>query len=872
MKDLLIILLLLCASSLSAQVTEEYSNTPLSEIFSSLDQKYGIKISYDPNLVLGVKSTVSLKNVSKKECLALVLKNTQFSFTRVKSNFYSIHPSKVKWDLAGVILGAEGTPLVYAKLRVVNTNKGTYSDEKGAYALSYLSDVAPDIEISVFGHYKQTVSAAVLQKSPNVTMKLNIVDYPEVVVEYLTEGIYADQEISALSIRPKELGALPGTTESDVFQLLQSVPGINSASSTVNEIQIRGGTADQNRILWDGIPIYHPGHFNGMISSINPNIVHQANLHRGVYDPYFGGKVSGLMDLHSIDFVPKKTHANASINMLQADLFMETPLSKSTAFLFSYRRSYMDLWKSPTYSKYAERVYQETEILSEGSYSEDPEFVGQNVPQVEVFNNFVYSDLNGKFIYQPSNKTLLTVSGMFTNNLLYYSQIDLGDDETLINELSTTNIGFSTHYNQKWNDRWSSDLLGSFARYIYQYGYELSSLDNDIIEIDEYIGKSNDVTHGGFNWVNKFAINENATFDFGYQFKYNAVNYELQDNADEDSVISVGANQGLSNVVHFNYTYQKGNWIAKMGARGVYMTAADGFKVEPRMYLQYNLSAQLALKTSFGLQNQFISQIDQLDDQQLGLSNRVWVMVDSVDIPVVESQLLDLGIVFKHKGWYLELEAYRKRLSNIVMFSDNPVLSSGLVRGDAISRGIDVLVKKRWKNYRSWISYSLSEVQYNFEDLQEGPFFAPFNQTHTLNWGHSLKWRDFEFSSSFKIATGMSYTPLLDVVPETNIGPDPDPEDLFSLVYGGLYSEKLPIFHQLDLTVMYRVFKNPDKPWQLKIGVSCFNAYNQSNVLSRSYNIEVNDDDPNNPIVEAYAIDKYYLGITPNAVIRIEFN
>ena len=67
------------------------------------------------------------------------------------------------------------------------------------------------------------------------------------------------------------------------------------------------------------------------------------------------------------------------------------------------------------------------------------------------------------------------------------------------------------------------------------------------------------------------------------------------------------------------------------------------------------------------------------------------------------------------------------------------------------------------------------------------------------------------------------------------------------------------------------VFQNPDRPWQLKIGVSFFNVYNQVNVLNRTYDLEVDIDDPDNPLIDAYAIDKYYLGFTPNAVIRIDF-
>lgn len=871
MKQLFTVFLFLNIWSANCQITEEFSALPLAEVFDRLDKKYGIKISYDPALIEGIKCTALLKDVSKKEGLKLILKNTQLSFLRVKSNYYSLQPSKVHWKISGYILDPKGIPLPFAKLRVRYTNIGTHSNDKGFYSFDYASDLAPEIEITVFGHYRKIVSAALLKKTPNIKMRQNIVDYPEVLVEYLTEGIYADQEVSALSIRPKELGALPGTTEPDVFQLVQSVPGINSASSTVNEIQIRGGTADQNRILWDGIPIYHPGHFNGMISSINPNIVHQANLHRGTYSPYYGGKVSGLMDLHSIDFIPNKFKANASVNMLQADAFIETPLSKKTALLLSFRRSYMDLWKSPTYKRYAQRVYQETAILSEGEYGDDPDFDGESLNEFEVYNEFIYSDINGKFIYKPSDKTLFTFSGMLTNNQLNYSQNVYENQEELTNDLSTANYGFSTHLKHKWNERWSSDLLASFARYNYQYNFQISSVYEDITEIEEYVEKSNVVLHSGLNWSNSFLINAHNIFAFGYQFKYNSVNYGIQESEDEDTFSSLGDNSGVSNVLHLNYTHKKGKWLAKLGARGVYMSAASALKLEPRAYLQYSVSPRLSFKTSFGLQNQFISQIDQLDEQQLGLSNRVWVMVDGTDIPIVGSRLFDLGAVFKAKGWYVELEAYRKDMSNIVMFSDDIALSSGLARGDGISRGIDLLVKKRWKNYRTWVSYSLSEVQYNFEDLSEEPFFAPFNQTHTLKWGSSFKWRGFEFSSAFKIASGKAYTPLADVAEELEPGPDPSPNELYNLVYGSLFSRKLPLFHQLDLTVMYNVFQNPDRPWQLKIGVSFFNVYNQVNVLNRTYDLEVDIDDPDNPLIDAYAIDKYYLGFTPNAVIRIDF-
>ena len=75
----------------------------------------------------------------------------------------------------------------------------------------------------------------------------------EVVLEdYLTLGIYKKKD-GSLEIRSQELDILPGLTEPDILQALQALPGIQSINETVSNINVRGGTHDQNLILWDGI-------------------------------------------------------------------------------------------------------------------------------------------------------------------------------------------------------------------------------------------------------------------------------------------------------------------------------------------------------------------------------------------------------------------------------------------------------------------------------------------------------------------------------------------------------------------------------------------------------------------------------------------
>lgn len=60
-----------------------------------------------------------------------------------------------------------------------------------------------------------------------------------------------------------EFGILPGLIEPDILQTVQALPGIKSIDETVSDINVRGGTNDQNLILWNGIKMYQSGHFLG---------------------------------------------------------------------------------------------------------------------------------------------------------------------------------------------------------------------------------------------------------------------------------------------------------------------------------------------------------------------------------------------------------------------------------------------------------------------------------------------------------------------------------------------------------------------------------------------------------------------------------
>jgi hypothetical protein len=60
--------------------------------------------------------------------------------------------------------------------------------------------------------------------------------------------------------------------EPDILQSIQALPGVESTNESIANINVRGGTNDQNLMIWDNIKMYHSGHFFGLISAYNPNL------------------------------------------------------------------------------------------------------------------------------------------------------------------------------------------------------------------------------------------------------------------------------------------------------------------------------------------------------------------------------------------------------------------------------------------------------------------------------------------------------------------------------------------------------------------------------------------------------------------------
>ena len=67
--------------------------------------------------------------------------------------------------------------------------------------------------------------------------------------------------------------------EGDVIKAVLTLPGVKSVGEASGGFNVRGGSADQNLILFNGSTIYNPSHLFGIFSAFNPDIVNSIELY-----------------------------------------------------------------------------------------------------------------------------------------------------------------------------------------------------------------------------------------------------------------------------------------------------------------------------------------------------------------------------------------------------------------------------------------------------------------------------------------------------------------------------------------------------------------------------------------------------------------
>jgi len=675
-----------------------------------------------------------------------------------------------------------------------------------------------------------------------------------VIKEYLTSGISKESENTAILVSPQKLGILPGLTEPDVLQSLQLLPGVQSPTETAAGVYIRGGTPDQNLVLWDGIKMYHSGHFFGTISAFNPYITEDIRLYKSGTKAKYGNRISGVIDITSDHEIPEEIKGGFGSNMTHTDAYLITPVGKSSAVMVSARRSINDLFSTETYRNLAKRVFQDTKI-SEGNK------VFQDDEVTTTKDLFYFTDFTVKAITKPDDKNEIAISSLYTKNKLDYGFLIEKYEEASQDRLDIENQGISI----KWNHDYSEALSHSTSFYYSKFDLSYIGGNNITDEFSDQLSKDNKIDDFGFAYDLDLDINNITKLDFGYQFSSTKVKYALNfedSESPEDNFDQSNIETNNSQALYADYQFRiKDKWFFSLGLRANYFSVLDKFFAEPRFQFETKLNSDFKYKISGESLHQAVSQVVEFNTKDFGLENQIWVISDDIAIPALKSTQLTTGFVFYKNGWDIDLEGYYKKVKGLTSFTlgfEN--LDNFFSVGKSNILGLELLIKKKIQNYRTWLSYSLVNNDFKFNSINNGESF-PGNAdiTHQLTWSHTYEWKGLDISLGWNVRTGIPYTKATGLI---------DTPNGTVINFEKTNGDRLPNYHRLDVSATYKFNISKNNRWRGKLGFSLLNVYNQKNVLSRTYEKRQNTADSGEVLRE---INKISLGLTPNFVFRIEF-
>jgi hypothetical protein len=335
----------------------------LRQILTRVENQFNITFTYIDDNINGISTEDPSRQLTLVQTLEFLQLRTGLTFEQINERYIAIRKLPPRQsDICGVLIDSEtGEKIAGASVQYLETF--IYTDESGYFRLT---GVAENNSVSILSlGYKPVdipVEKFVALPCHSILLEPQSTMLEEISIsEYITEGISKKVD-GSFQINRINLGILPGLIEPDVLQTLQVLPGIQSVDETISNLTVRGGTNDQNLVLWDGIKMYQTGHFFGLISAFNPYLTDKIHFTKNGTSTSLNDGVSSTIDIRSDDKVVSKFSGGAGINMINGDFFVKIPLSPKMSMQVSGRRSIADFFKTPTYDQYFERTFSNTDV------------------------------------------------------------------------------------------------------------------------------------------------------------------------------------------------------------------------------------------------------------------------------------------------------------------------------------------------------------------------------------------------------------------------------------------------------------------------------------------------------------------------------
>ncbi|RDK88324.1 TonB-dependent receptor [Marinirhabdus gelatinilytica] len=803
----------------------------LKKAIDEIEQQHGYTFNYAEETISGYTVTQIDPSLSFAEKITQLKSQTKLLFTLLGNKLVTISLPESNLVCGNVKDEETGLPIAFATVQAAK--KAVVTDENGYFSI----DAPPteNIKIRFLGYRTAEITINNLEtENCNPIFLSPLREQLDAVLlsSYLVQGM-SKMSNGAERIDFNNFTALPGLIETDVLQSVQSLPGVHSTNETVSNINIRGGTNDQNLVLWDGIKMYQTGHFFGLISAFNPQITEQVSIQKNGTSATLTDGVSGTIAMETEKEVSNTFSGSLGASLIDANVFLDIPLGKTSSLQIGGRKSLSDVVTTPTYDAYFTRIAQDTEVET-------------NVETVRNTNrSFDFYDVSLRWLYQIGERDKIRVNFLYVDNILAFNENATINNTAFSRESSVAqnSLGAGALWQHQWGEHLNTTL------HVYESDYTLRAINANILDQQRFL-QENSVSETGIKTAGILSLKETQKLTFGYELIETKVTN--LDDVDVPLVRTLVAEVVRTHSGFGEYSIRFNDYksILIAGLRYNYLDKFNESIIEPRLQFSQKFLEHFSLQVAGEFKHQITSQVINFQNDFLGIEKRRWQLSNNSTIPIIKSKQASLGFNYSNKGWLLSIEGYYKFVDGITSQEQGFQNQFEFVKtsGSYEVLGADVLFRKRFRDISLWISYSFMDNAYSFESLSETAFPSNYDIPHSVTFGSTYVYDTLKITGGFNWRSG---------------NPTTSPVEGNEVVGGAINfdppnSERFEDYIRVDASALYEVsLVNA----MFEAGISVWNILDQTNTISTFYRVNENGD-----IVENKQTS---LGFTPNAVLRV---
>jgi hypothetical protein len=786
----------------SQKISIKCSAEPLNKILIELRAEYGLLLSFDDAQLSSYKLSVDRTFLSIEKAFDYLFEGLSLKYENSNGVYViyavSIEAKPVKYIISGRITDSSSQEtLPFSGIQI--NNNVISSDVKGNFSFTSAEDSTFNIKISYVGYY-------ILDTTVNVGVNFNFKLIPSVISmkEIVVEGSVVARTIQAgispgiIRINHKIAYYLPGNGDNSLFNLLRLQPGILASGEQSADLIIWGSYEGQSQVIFDGFTVYGMKNFNDNISAVNPYMAKDVKVLKGGFGAEYGERVGGIVDITGMDGNRSAPSMQLCINNMTVNGMASIPIHKKSALLLAYRQTYYELYNPLSFS---------TSANGKGSQNSRADYY--------ITPDYSFRDLNLKYSGSGnSSNYYLSMYGGRDNFSYDFDQETLQKTIALNHNEKNYQLGTTLFYGFRWGNKNTSNFIASYSslqsgRIHNENIIRTSGLQENTSIYDNYNSSINEINT---RIENKFALSEKHQMDAGVGLIYYYTNWK-----------KTLADDSFSNgkdILAVPYLYIQDNInllknvTLKPGIRLDYHSTTGRIYLQPRISALYRISDKLSLSSAIGMYNQFVAKnmiIETSGDYRLD-----WSVCDGTEVGVLNSQNFTLGLTYNINGFTFSTEGYMKHTGGVTRYLET-ISSPEIYEGNSKTKGLDIFIKKDFKNQTFWVSYTLSKTVEYFPYFPTSEYIpAMQDQRHELKLAGLTKYRSFHFSVNYVYGSGF-----------------PDPDQLPATVdYAQSYS-------RLDAALIYNLSR---RRIHLDAGVSVLNVLNRENIRYSNYTRVPTDD------------------------------